>query len=93
MTSSLETETGKVRTGWNAGSVLGLPVFRAKHFMAAYVKKSTPRVNTSRPFPPAAVKALMNCNDCHEKAGTGSFAYKEIVVPGVTKVVKPGGLF
>jgi hypothetical protein len=73
--------------------ITSLPVFRAKHFMAAYVKKSTPRVNTSRPFPPAAVKALMNCNDCHEKAGTGSFAYKEIVVPGVTKVVKPGGLF
>jgi hypothetical protein len=73
--------------------VTSLPTFRAKHFMAAYVKKTTPRVNTSRNFPPAAIKVLMNCNDCHEKAVTGSFAYKEIVVPGVTKIVRPGGMF
>jgi len=73
--------------------ITSLPVFRAKHFMAAYAKKATPRVNTSRTFPPTAIKVLMNCNDCHEKARTGSFAYKEIVVPGVTKVIKPGGSF
>ena len=73
--------------------ITSLPTFRAKHFMAAYVKKTTPRVNTSKNFPPAAVKVLMNCNDCHERAGTGSFAYEEILVPGVTKVVKPGGQF
>lgn len=73
--------------------ITSLPTFRAKHFMAAYVKRSTPRVNTSRNFPPKAVKVLMNCNNCHEKAETGSFAYREIVVPGITKVVKPGGMF
>jgi hypothetical protein len=73
--------------------ITSLPTFRAKHFMAAYVKRATPRVNTSKNFPPAAVKTLMNCNDCHEKAGMGSFAYEEIVVPGITKVVKPGGMF
>jgi len=73
--------------------ITSLPTFRAKHFMAAYVKKATPRVNTSRNFPPAAIRVLMNCSDCHEKARTGSFAYEEILVPGITKVVKPGGLF
>jgi Dihaem cytochrome c len=73
--------------------VTSLPVFKARHFMAAYVKKATPGASTSRPFPPAAIKALMNCNDCHEKAATGSFAYEEIIIPGVTKVVKPGGMF
>lgn len=73
--------------------ITNLPVFRTRHFMAAYVKNSTPRVNTSRPFPPSAVKVLMNCDDCHEKAATGSFAYNEIVIQDVTKVVKPGGLF
>ena len=73
--------------------ITDLPVFKARHFMAAYVKNATPRVNSSRPFPPAAVKVLMNCGDCHEKAATGSFAYKEIVIQDVTKVVKPGGLF
>jgi Dihaem cytochrome c len=73
--------------------ITNLPVFRTRHFMAAYVKNATPRVNTSRPFPPEAVKVLMNCGDCHEKASTGSFAYNEIVIPDVTKVVRPGGLF
>lgn len=73
--------------------ITSLPVFISRHFVVAWVKKTTPRVNTSRTFSPASVKALMNCNDCHEKAATGSFAYKEIVVPGITKVIKPGGLF
>lgn len=73
--------------------ITSLPTFRAKHFMAAYVTKSAPRVNTSRKFPPKAIKRLMNCNDCHEEAASGSFAYGEIVVPGITKVVRPGGMF
>jgi hypothetical protein len=39
------------------------------------------------------VKRLTNCDGCHEGASTGSFAYKNIVVPGVTKLVKPNGVF
>lgn len=73
--------------------ITDLPVFRNRHVIAAYAKNAAPRVNTSRTFSPAAIKVLINCDDCHEKAATGSFAYKEIVVPDVTKVVKPGGLF
>lgn len=73
--------------------ITSLPVFKGRHFMAAYVKNTTPRVNTSKPFPPAAVKVLMHCGECHEKASTGSFAYNEILIPGISKVVRPGGLF
>ena len=73
--------------------ITDLPVFRERHFMAAYVKNATPRVNTSRPFPPAARKVLIHCGECHEKAETGSFAYKEIVIDDITKVIKPGGVF
>jgi len=42
-----------------------------------------------------AVKArtLTNCDACHRKAGQGSFANKDLIVPGLTKVVKPGGGF
>jgi hypothetical protein len=39
------------------------------------------------------VKTLTNCDACHEKAATGSFAYDQIVVPGVSKIVRPGGMF
>lgn len=83
----------RLRTDAAPLRITSLPAFRAKHFMAAYVTNSTLGVNTSRNFPPKAIKALMNCNNCHEKAGTGSFAYREIVVPGVTKIVRPGGMF
>jgi hypothetical protein len=41
----------------------------------------------------SSVKSLTNCDACHERAATGSFAYGEIVVPGVTKIIRPGGLF
>jgi Dihaem cytochrome c len=83
----------RLREGAAPPRVTSLPVFISKHFMAAYVKKTTPRINTARTFPPSAVKLLMNCSDCHEKAITGSFAHEEVVVPGITKVVRPGGLF
>lgn len=73
--------------------ITDLPVFRGRHFMAAYVKGTTPRVNTSRPFPPEALKVLIHCGECHEKAETGSFAYNEIVIQDVTKVIGPKGLF
>ena len=73
--------------------ITDLPVFRTRHFMAAYVTNTTPRVNTSRPFPPEARKVLIHCGECHEKAATGSFAEEEIVIRDVTKVIGPKGLF
>jgi hypothetical protein len=38
-------------------------------------------------------KAFTNCDTCHENASSGSFAYDHIVVPGVTRVIKPGSMF
>ena len=43
--------------------------------------------------PNVTVKTLTNCDACHENASSGSFAYDRILVPGVTKVVRPGGMF
>jgi Dihaem cytochrome c len=40
-----------------------------------------------------AVRSITNCNECHQKADEGSFALHDTVVPGVSKVIKPGGLF
>jgi cytochrome c553 len=60
-----------------------LPVIRQRHQV---VRKLLAPPNTS-------VKNLTNCDSCHERAAAGSFAYGEIVIPGVTKVIKPGGLF
>ena len=73
--------------------ITDLPVFRTRHFMAAHVKGVTPRVNTSRPFPPEALKVLIHCGECHEKADTGSFAYDDIVIRDITKVIGPKGYF
>jgi hypothetical protein len=47
----------------------------------------------SSPVYGTKVKTLTNCDACHEKAATGSFAYDQIVVPGVSKIVRPGGMF
>jgi len=61
-----------------------LPVMRQRHYVVENVVDITPK---------APVKKLTNCNDCHERAAAGSFAYQEIVVPGVTKVVRPRASF
>lgn len=43
----------------------------------------------------AAVQArnITNCDSCHQKAAEGSFALRDMVVPGLTKVVRPGAAF
>lgn len=38
-------------------------------------------------------RKLTNCDSCHRKAGEGSFANRDLIVPGLTKVVKPNGGF
>jgi diheme cytochrome c len=60
-----------------------LPLMRQRHQV---VRKLLALPNTS-------VRSLTNCDSCHERAAAGSFGYGEIVVPGVTKVIKPGGMF
>jgi len=39
------------------------------------------------------VRSLANCDSCHQKATEGSFALGDLLVPGVTKVIRPGGAF
>jgi hypothetical protein len=43
----------------------------------------------------SAVKArnVTNCDTCHQKAAKGSFALRDLLIPGLTKVVRPGGQF
>jgi hypothetical protein len=60
-----------------------LPLFRQRHVV---VRQLMGGHNVS-------VKGFTNCDACHENASSGSFAYDHIVVPGVTKVIKPGGIF
>jgi Dihaem cytochrome c len=60
-----------------------LPVMRQRHAVVRKLMAERQEL----------VHSLTNCNACHEKATTGSFAYEEIVVPGITKVVRPGGMF
>ena len=73
--------------------ITSLPLFKSRHFTVVYLRGAVSSLNSVRDLPPAGVKVVMNCNECHEKAATGSFAEREIVVPRVTKVVRPGGLF
>jgi hypothetical protein len=61
--------------------ITALPLMRQRHVVVRQL------------LPQSPVKTLTNCDACHERAATGSFAYNEIVVPGVTKIVRPGGLF
>lgn len=39
------------------------------------------------------VRGITNCDACHEKAADGQFALHYTIIPGVTKVVRPGGQF
>jgi len=60
-----------------------LPLFRQRHVVVRKLMGA----------PGSKVKGFANCDACHENASTGSFAYDHIVVPGVTKVIKPGSVF
>jgi hypothetical protein len=61
-----------------------LPLMWQRHVTIRHLMKETNRVK---------VNTLANCDSCHENASSGSFAYDHIVVPGVSKVIKPGGVF
>lgn len=64
--------------------ITALPLMRQRHVTVRKLMEMKDRV---------AVQTLANCDACHENASSGSFAYDHIVVPGVTKVIKPGALF
>lgn len=62
--------------------ITSLPLMRQRHVVIRKLQRDS-RVDVK----------LTNCDGCHEKAATGSFAYSQIVVPGVTRIVRPGALF
>jgi len=60
-----------------------LPLMRHRHVV---IRKLMTDTNTP-------LHVLSSCETCHEQAATGSFAYDHIVVPGLSKIVRPGGMF
>lgn len=64
--------------------ITALPIMRHRHVVLRKMMADTNQVG---------VKTLTNCDACHQNAQTGSFAYDHILVPGVSKVVRPGGMF
>lgn len=62
--------------------ITSLPLMRQRHVIIRKLQRDS-----------VVDVRLTNCDSCHEKAATGSFAYDQIVVPGVTKMVRPGSLF
>jgi hypothetical protein len=65
--------------------ITALPLMRQRHVVVTKLMAG--------PIPKSPVKTLTNCEACHERAATGSFAYNEILIPGVTKVVPPNSVF
>lgn len=61
--------------------ITSMPMFKSYHFSVLFRMQLAPGLS-SRNFSPAAVRALLNCNTCHERAAAGSFAPREITIPG-----------
>jgi hypothetical protein len=57
-------------------------------FKLHVVMRALLKINTS-----VKTRNLTNCDGCHQKAAEGSFAQRDLVVPGLTKVIRPGGQF
>ena len=83
----------RLRASATPTRITDLPLFKQRHFSVLFTLKAVPKMDTVSPLPPSAIKVVLNCNDCHQRAASGSFAEKEIVVKGLTKVVRPGGYF
>ena len=66
--------------------ITNLPAFKGYHFSVLHTLGLVRGLHSVRDLPPNAVKAVMNCNSCHERAAAGSFAQREVAVPGVRTV-------
>jgi hypothetical protein len=64
--------------------ITALPMMRRNH----EVMRALMSVNGNVP-----VRKFTNCTDCHTGASEGSFANRELIIPSVTKVVRPGSAF
>jgi len=66
--------------------VTQVPLIARRHLVVRDVLRTNTHASVQ-------VRGLTNCDTCHEKAAQGSFALEHTVIPGVTKVVRPGGQF
>jgi cytochrome c553 len=66
--------------------ITNLPAFKGYHFSVLNTLGLVHGMYSRRDLPPNAVKAVLNCNTCHERAAAGSFAQQEMVVPGARTV-------
>lgn len=63
-----------------------VPLIHRQHLVVRSVLKTNTHAQE-------LVKGITNCDSCHERAAEGQFALPYTVVPGVTKVIRPGGVF
>jgi hypothetical protein len=61
-----------------------IPIMIRNHVVVREVIKVNTRV---------AARTITNCDACHQRADEGSFALRDLLVPGLSKVVRPGGQF
>jgi hypothetical protein len=62
--------------------ITNLPAFKGYHFSVLYKMGLERGLHSVRDLSPNAIKAVLNCNTCHERAAAGSFAQREIVIRG-----------
>ena len=62
--------------------ITGLRTFKGYHFSVLYKMGLERGLHSVRDLSPSAIKAVLNCNSCHEKAAAGSFAQREIIIRG-----------
>jgi hypothetical protein len=65
-------------------------LFKQEHFSILYTIGAVGGWNTRKEFPPQAIRQVMNCDGCHEKAAAGSFALRKIAVPNDRKSPRAG---
>ncbi len=61
-----------------------VPIMHRNHIVIREVFKVNGQVRT---------RTITNCDACHRNAAEGSFALRDLVVPGLSKMVRPGGAF
>jgi hypothetical protein len=69
----------EIRPGMTPYRFRDVPLFRQMHRIVLEVIDSKPKIKT---------RTLTNCNECHQRAGEGSFWIDELAIPGLTRTRK-----
>jgi hypothetical protein len=62
--------------------ITSLPMFKTYHWSVVMKMGWATGYNSVRELSPQAQKGVLNCDSCHEKAATGSYALREILIRG-----------